>query len=247
MTAIETLQKSLLYRFDGFRRLIGEEGIASSLWRGLLRHLSFTVWLTPLAFVPYQGMLCLIESRFQNTYPWRFYLSGFVAGIVTNLAWFPVFSNRVAAATGEKRESFIQLLKSRRRVLNTPSAILTAGIHRALFFGFFNNFRFRVNADGQSLSNGIKPYIYNFILAWATTAASGFATYWAEIVIYRLRTHLAKPNPDSPRNFLGTLKKILKDDGFFRLFRGGATTFTRGLTSASILWLYDIMVQRNPG
>jgi len=245
---------------DFYMRIIKSAGI-SELYKGYVKHMLSLLPPAVVTFTTFEAFRSLFSNHVES--PSVNYYSGGIAGILTTIIFSPKYAytnyNTYLQRNNENRKTFVQFLQTTKLTelyRNIVSSSITAAFYRGLYFGFYFNFNKKYN-DSNNTNNTIKrskynrinnyinksktlTYLYNFSLSWATTFLAGISTYWADTVHRRLRIY-ADANPR--RYFFDIAKEIYKKEGFKSFFKGGVSSFTRGLTPAMIIFLYDALTK----
>jgi hypothetical protein len=77
--------------------------------------------------------------------------------------------------------------------------------------------------------------IVNFLLGWGATVGAGLASY----PIGTIRSRMLIPFSEKHSRSVDCAQKILAEEGIKSFFKGPAVSFSRGVTSAGVLTLYD--------
>lgn len=235
--------------FDCFRRVVKDQG-AISLWRGNTANV--------IRYFPTQALNFAFKDIYKQLFVrpqsevgfWKFFAgnlaSGGAAGATSLLFVYPLdfARTRLAADVGKdgsrqfkglidcvvqifKRDGFKGLYQG------FSVSVIGIIVYRAAFFGGYDT------AKSVLLPAGKKaPFWQNFLVAQLVTSASGIISYPFDTVRRRLMMQSGRADV----LYTGTMQclgKIIKDEGFFALFKGAGSNVLRGTGGAIVLVLYD--------
>lgn len=236
---------------DCFVRVIREEGFFH-LWRGNQAN--------AIRYFPTQAFNFAFKGYFQSIFGFSKekdgYLkwfagnvaSGSAAGATTSLFLYHLDYARTRLATDavesqvNTKRQFSGLLDVYKRTLNSDGfvglyrgfgvSIMGITLYRGLYFGIYDTLK-PIVLVGPFEGN----FIASFALGWSVTTTSSICVYPFDTL--RRRMMLTSGESSKYRNAVQALKQIVKQEGFFALYRGATANLLSGVAGAGVLAGYD--------
>lgn len=237
---------------DCFSRVIKEEGMGS-LWRGntanVIRY--FPTQALNFAFKDYFKKLFSLKKD-KDGYWWWFagnLASGGAAGACSLTFVYSLDYARTRLANDAKsskkgggERQFNGLVDVYRKTLATDGiaglyrgfVISCVGIvvYRGLYFGLYDSLK-------PALGSYSDNFLATFVLGWGITNLAGLASYPIDTI--RRRMMMTSGAAVKYRNSLHCTAEILKNEGFFSMFKGAGANVLRAVAGAGVLSGYDAL------
>lgn len=249
-SSIDIVEKKYKGTIDCIYRLIKEEGLLS-LWRGNLPNV--------IRYFPNQALNFAFKDYFKSIFPiynskqnfWKFLLvnclSGGMASALSLFICQPIDMVRIRLSVDNKNNignrqfsgSWDCIKKIYKveglRGIYRGATISCIGIfpYRAFYFGFYDTAK-------ERLLKGNNSFLYKWLLAQSFTIIAGLCFYPLDTVRRRIMIESGKPKHlKIYKNSFHCIYKIIKEEGYFGMYKGYMTNAIKTIGSSVILVLYD--------
>ncbi|GAX73335.1 hypothetical protein CEUSTIGMA_g789.t1 [Chlamydomonas eustigma] len=237
---------------DCFGRVVKEEGMGS-LWRGntanVIRY--FPTQALNFAFKDYFKKLFGMKKDKDGYWMWFAgnLASGGAAGACSLFFVYSLDYARTRLANDSKstkkgggERQFNGLVDVYRKTLATDGiaglyrgfVISCVGIvvYRGLYFGLYDSLK-------PALGSYSDNFLATFVLGWGITNLAGLASYPIDTI--RRRMMMTSGAAVKYRNSIHCTMEILKNEGFFSMFKGAGANVLRAVAGAGVLSGYDAL------
>lgn len=248
--SLEVINQTYRGTIDCIIRLVKEEGFFS-LWRGNTSNV--------IRYFPSQAMNFAFKDTFKNVFTtynsktdfWKFMLtnciSGGLAGAISMFVCQPIDMARTRLSTDNYNEEGKRKFKGAIDCLNKiyqvegirgifkGSMISCLGIfpYRAAYFGVYDTLKTNYLNDSSN-------FFKKWVMAQLITIGAGMCFYPLDTV--RRRIMIESGKPIQTKKYSGSFhcySTIIKEEGFFGLYKGYGTNIVRTFGSSVVLVLYD--------
>ncbi|XP_028786963.1 ADP,ATP carrier protein ER-ANT1 [Neltuma alba] len=245
------LKRPYLGVSDCFKRVLREEGLFA-FWRGnqanVIRY--FPTQAFNFAFKGYFKSIFGHSKERDGYIKWFAgnVASGSAAGATTSLLLYHLDYARTRLGTdalechASGQRQFKGLVDVYRKTLSSDGivglyrgfgvSIMGITMYRGMYFGIYDTMKPLVLV-GPYEGN----FFASFMLGWSITTSAGVCAYPFDTL--RRRMMLTSGQPNKYRNTLHAFNEIVRQEGFFALFRGVTANMLLGVAGAGVLAGYD--------
>lgn len=247
---LSVIDKKYTGTFDCIYRLIKEEGFFS-LWRGNLPNV--------IRYFPSQALNFAFKDYFKTKFPiydpnknfWKFLLvncySGGIASAISMFICQPIDMVRLRLSIDNKNKigqrQYNGSIDCLRKIYQGEgikgvfggATISCVGIfpYRAFYFGFYDTAKAKI-------LKGRESFFLKWLLAQSFTIAAGLCFYPLDTVRRRIMIESGKPKYlKIYKNSFDCINKMIKEEGYFGMYKGYGTNAMRTIGSSLVLVLYD--------
>ncbi len=248
--SLDVIEKKYTGTFDCLKRLIKEEGFFS-LWRGNTSNV--------IRYFPNQALNFAFKDTFKNILPvydskknfWKFLLtnciSGGLAGALSMAICQPIDMARTRLSTdnlnSEGKRKFTGSIDCLKQIYTVEglrgifrgTLISCIGVfpYRAMYFGIYDTMK-------AKCLNKNSNFFIKWFMAQSVTLGAGLCLYPLDTVRRRIMIESGMPKElKKYKNSFQCGYRILKEEGFYGLYKGYGTNTLRTLGSSVVLVLYD--------
>ena len=248
--SLDVIEKKYTGTFDCLKRLIKEEGFFS-LWRGNTSNV--------IRYFPNQALNFAFKDTFKNILPvydskknfWKFLLtnciSGGLAGALSMVICQPIDMARTRLSTdnlnSEGKRKFTGSIDCLKQIYTVEglrgifrgTLISCIGVfpYRAMYFGIYDTMK-------AKCLNKNSNFFIKWFMAQSVTLGAGLCLYPLDTVRRRIMIESGMPKElKKYKNSFQCGYRILKEEGFYGLYKGYGTNALRTLGSSVVLVLYD--------